>query len=469
MGVVVLGDVGAKVSYHVGDEAMTEYALAALAERGLDDVTVMASNVKAAAGRFGRGAVPRFGFEKSADDTERARRHDEIVGSVSGGPALRRDDPAREALRAIEAADGVLVCGGGNIASQFPVHLQERLVLAEVARRLGKPVVITSQTLGPMLKPHDVDAVGAMLASADLVGAREASSYALALELGARPERTAHGIDDAFCLEPSSEDEARVDRLGLPAEFALAAFTGHAGSTGWSREENQRRIAETLEQVASELSMPVLLVAHVGSLVEHRRNHDQLTNDAIDALTSSAVTGLPMLTAGEVVALTRRAALSISSRYHPTVFGPAAGVPSVAITQSVYSSVKIGGAMRNVGLGDYAIPAASWRPELVVEAARFQMAPETDLAAHLAEVTRVRRDEARSWWDAVAACLEGRGVDGPPTSLSPAPALAPRPPWEHEVRVVAEVSDAAERTATEDRWDIERLRGRVRRLKAKQA
>lgn len=468
MGVVILGDVGATVSYHVGDEAMTEYALAALAERGVDDVTVVAANVKAATERFGRRAISRIGFDVAQSDAWRADRHDQIVQSLRRtGPGLGGSDPAWEVIRAVAASTGVIVCGGGNIAAQFPNHLHERMALAEIARHFGKPVVFTSQTFGPLFKPSQVEAVSAMLGGADLVGARELSSHELALELGAPPDRTAHTLDDGFWLEPTDADLERVERLGLPDDFIVAGFTGHAGSTGWTREENQRRVAETLELVAADLSLPVLLVSHVGSLVTERRNHDQVANDAIAARTSAAVTALPMLSSGEVVALTRRARLNLSSRYHPTVFGPAAGVPSVAITQSLYSSVKIGGALRNVGLEDYAIPAASWRPELVVEAARLQMSPSTGFRVHMASVRDVRRAESTRWWDAVAACVQGRGLGTPPPSLSAVPTLAGEPRWRDEIRSVAHVADAAEHSSTMDKWTIERLKGRVKRLKAK--
>jgi polysaccharide pyruvyl transferase WcaK-like protein len=53
--------------------------------------------------------------------------------------------------------------------------------------------------------------------------------------------------------------------------------------------------------------------------------------------------------------LTRRAAMVISTRYHPIVFGLSAGVPCLGIYTDEYTRVKIVGALGHAGLQNWAI------------------------------------------------------------------------------------------------------------------
>ena len=90
-----------------------------------------------------------------------------------------------------------MIAGGGNLASTWPLHVYERAALAGIAARLGRPLVVSGQTLGPTLLGRDRELVGELLRSARLVGVRESSSHALAAELGVAARV---GVDDASFL-----------------------------------------------------------------------------------------------------------------------------------------------------------------------------------------------------------------------------------------------------------------------------
>ena len=86
---------------------------------------------------------------------------------------------------AVCGADAVVVAGGGNMASTWPLHIFERAALpALLARAAGIPFVVTGQTLGPQLDRADPELVASLLRSARLVGVREHASADLALRLG---------------------------------------------------------------------------------------------------------------------------------------------------------------------------------------------------------------------------------------------------------------------------------------------
>ena len=77
---------------------------------------------------------------------------------------------------------------------------------------------------------------------------------------------------------------------------------------------------------------------------------------------------LPVLPVREAASVTAAAALVITNRYHPAVFGLAAGVPVVALANDAYSDIRLAGALGNWGLGDWALPQPSLSPGGVDEA-----------------------------------------------------------------------------------------------------
>ena len=170
--VIAIGDIGvADGMMHIGDEAMFEALLDELraARRDIDH------RAERGAGGVG-GALRHRGH----------RPHRLPGGSAAGAAGSRRcsmPSRARDACRAgdpfwtvrdaVASADGVVIAGGGNLASTWPLHIFERSALARIAAHLGKPLVITGQTLGPALSAEDRPILAQTLASARLVGLRE--------------------------------------------------------------------------------------------------------------------------------------------------------------------------------------------------------------------------------------------------------------------------------------------------------
>jgi polysaccharide pyruvyl transferase WcaK-like protein len=123
---VVMGDIGKQILYHVGDEAMTEAAIAMLRQRDADaEITLVATDPEVAEERYGLPAVPRFGY---LFDWSRLRLEAALSDVTAGIPGDhgRLHDSVRE-------ADAVVIAGGGNMNSKFAYHLYERASLKRVA------------------------------------------------------------------------------------------------------------------------------------------------------------------------------------------------------------------------------------------------------------------------------------------------------------------------------------------------
>ncbi|MCW4458199.1 polysaccharide pyruvyl transferase family protein [Microbacterium sp. MPKO10] len=442
MNCVVLGDIGWQYLYHLGDEAMTEAAIDLLQERGAEQVTLVAAQPHVAEKFYNRPAVARFGFSSKWSREKLERELDRVTGEMASGDS--------DLHKAVRKADAVIIAGGGNMNSEHAYHLYERLAFKRLAEAHSKPLFVSSQTIGPMLRPRDKELVAEIIDYAECFGAREPVSYQLAIDLGGTPGRVVQTMDDAMMLRALPADEKYVSDLGLSPKFIVGSFTSHQGDTGLTEEEYIASVTRTLDELAAKLDADVALAPHNGSLDTSARKGDQLLNDAIaEASTTGRLKSLEMPTARQVVALTERAILSISTRYHPTVFAPAAAVPTGSISLSYYSSVRMRGSMGNVGLKRYVVPATSWHvaSEAFVEMAERREAYET----HIGPIAESRHAYQSGWWDAIADAIKTRTwpmVE----NMQAVPELEPAGDWSVEVEHVTPVFDRFGQEKVWSKW-----------------
>ncbi len=398
MRVVVIGDIGVIDDVvHIGDEAMFEEFVAQARIRSVDVVGVSA-NPGETASRHGIAAVPRIGFDFRGPGARDAmdERMSRVLAEVGRPGTLDEGDPALQTIEAIRGADAFAVAGGGNLASNWPLHIWERATLGAVAETLGKPVVVSGQTLGPELTPRDSDLLGSLLRSARLVGVREQPSHGVALSLGVDPARLQRTIDDATFVA----DAAPAPRSG----YCLVSFSLHLA--GYPRAEFVALAAATLDAVVGQTGLEVVFFAHFGSTDASTVTGDSAIHAEIAAAMREPSSVIAPSSVAEAAGLARAAALVVSSRYHPVVFAAAAGVPTFAISVDDYTAIKLRGALSTggqdsvVALTDLdpvragAVVAGLWRDREAIAAAAAARR-EHNLAS------------SRDWWDRVFAALGG--------------------------------------------------------------
>ena len=336
MHVVVIGDVGVVDGMmHIGDEAMFDAMVEALRVRGADAITGISSAPEETASRYGIDAIGRIGFRGTRSEMQ--ERFDAVLASADGRAALPPEDPAWAVLEAVGAADAVVVAGGGNMASNWPMHVFERAALGAIARRLGRPLVVSGQTLGPRLDAADRELVGGLLRSAQLVGVRELPSARLATGLGVPSGRLAANRDDASFL-------------GLPADALpdaaspaiLVSLSVHLG--GLRRDEAVPRLAASLDALADRTGLPLAFHPHFGSLRPATTAGDEVLHEAVRAELRAPSVALRAGDPRPAASLARGAAMLVTSRYHPAVFAAPAGVPIAALSADDYTAVKLRGA-----------------------------------------------------------------------------------------------------------------------------
>nr|WP_274604828.1 polysaccharide pyruvyl transferase family protein [Frigoribacterium sp. CFBP 8759] len=396
---------------HIGDEAMFHEATVQLRARGAT-ITGVSSNPAETAERYGIDAVPAIGFHPATTGGRlgQRERRARVLSAIDGGAGhLPQDDPAWQVVEAVREADGVLVAGGGNMASLWPMHVYERNTLGLIARRFDKPLVVSGQTIGPVLEGEDRELVTELLDAAALVGLREGASLELVRSLGVDPATTVGTVDDASFLgfeaaPPAGGAASAASVAGAAAPYLAVSLSAHVGDA--DRGAFATAVARLLDRVAGEAGLEVVFLAHWGSLDPTEERGDSLLHRAVlDQLTVPARVE-PTTDSPAAARFARGAALHLTSRYHPAVFAVAGGVPTVGLAVDDYTTIKLTGALGNFGQTS------------VVSAAQL-LAGEADAVALAAWAGRdaVRsawadrldgtRAASAAWWDRVAAALRG--------------------------------------------------------------
>lgn len=410
--ITMIGDVGWSRFYHLGDEAMTELAIDALRERTDIEITLIAGEPQYAAEMYGVDAISRIGFKRDrGPNITRLEKVLEHVASNGTRSSLKANDPALKVIEAVRDSDAVLIAGGGNLNSMFAHHIYERATLAKIARALGKPYALTSQTLGPLIYDEDRAIVHDLLAEAEFIGTRESYTTEFAEELGSGAATVRRQVDDAFSLTASSDDRAAVADLA-DEPFILASFAEKASTPMVSDADYHARLAALTRRLADDTGLTVLLVPHGGALPPAEETRDQLTDVKIARASGSAkVVPTRMLTARQLVALTEQAALVIGSRYHAAIFAGAAGVPFISLAPNLYSSIRMRGAAENVGMENFVLPIDS--VDDIVTTAEGALRDRDELTEALREQSEKRRAEHRRWWDFLVAKTFGQAESAP--------------------------------------------------------
>lgn len=440
---VIIGDIGWKDLYHLGDEAMTEVAIEQLQRRGISDITLVAGQPEVAEAFYGCPSVSRIGFLGRWGRDECERVLERVTADLESGELAETD-----LYGAIAAADFVVIAGGGNLNSSHFNHVYERVAFTRIAKHLRKPLFVTSQTVGPALRDRDTVLVGEILAYASCFGARESTTYeALLQQWGGSPERVALTMDDVVLLDADDAARARVDALVLPERFIVASFTAHQGSISWSSAKYRQRAAELLDELAERHDAQVVLVPHAGPLGGEEPGKDAEGHAEIVSYSRSGrLRELPMIPARDAVEITARALLSVSTRYHPTVFGPQQLTPAGTIATSFYSSVRMRGALSNVGLDAFVVPVVEW--DLAADVFSELIERGEEVRAHLETSGRAARDYQEAWWDAiVAAARTGEWLS--PGNLPSSASYQPVGAW---ARTIHDITPVFEMWGMEKTW-----------------
>lgn len=394
---LVIADVGGAETRHIGDEAMLEANLDAFRAR-IPGVafTVVSRDPEWTAARYGVDAVAPFGFSRDrAAGAERRAMLDYLLGEASVPPQSSILNPHS----ALAGADALVVSGGGNLSSSWPDLLYERVALLHLAQILEKPAVVLGQTLGPHLEGDEREVLATALATARLVGVREFPSAVLAAELGVPAGRIWYQSDDALLAR--SGELVHAPAIVVTIDPQLRSL----------REDAFAALATQLRALSETTEAPLTLVPHVfggeSSDAPSDLTEAQLLVERIGLAQTTIASGLD---AAQVRTITSAAALVISSRYHPIVFGLGAAVPCLGMFDDDYCRIKLEGALAHAGLEQWTLTYDDVaRGELLPRALELWRV-RNEVRHTLESQQPAWREESRARWAAIVRTLDAREI-----------------------------------------------------------
>lgn len=406
MKILVLADLGQPV-YHVGDEAMGIAAADELIARG-HEVIFATRNPEHSLQMIGTGIDYVHTLEFPWPPAEREAYLDELERFLFH---QERTEPADEKQRRLEQlvedisrADAVVIAGGGNMNSRYGWLLYERAALGMVARFLEKPLVISGQSVGPVLTERDSHTLTHLLKSAQLVGMREESSQAWCAERGIT---TVAGIDDAVFYAPGQrhvpgEDADMVFAEDFPAEYLSVTLNGLTA-------EQMKEVAALLDKISEKTGLASVFVPHMGN--PEIQDGDVATHRGVAEQMRSHAVVLPILHADTATKIHRGAAAVLTTRYHPAVLAMVQGVPALGLLPDAFTDMRLGGALAHFGLQDFAIPLALLGADSTESACFELLNRRAEISKKLVERGELLRGFKNRWWDAVAQVCAGQKVN----------------------------------------------------------
>lgn len=413
--VALLCDVDQSV-YHVGDEAIGLVGARQLAARGLDVVMVSRGEKHGPDGSPPDEAIEALTFPWP--EVDRERYLDEIVRVLAGdASALPPEDKLHRIIEQIRGVDALVIGGGGSLNSRYGWLLYERAATALVASALGKPVVLTGQSVGPDLSVTDAEVLGRLLDACVLAGVRDADSLALARSVRPRHPALVQTLDDAVLLE------------GLDGVELVERISVTIGSDPYPLPDDDvvAVAASVVDGLADRTGAEIELVPHMAD--PDTGGGDLDMHERIAARLRHAATALPIRPAEETALRQAGSAWIVTTRFHPVVFGTASAASVLALPMNRYGRSRIDGALENTGFSGGSVPlAALWDPasggpsallDPVLDALVDGAATER---AHLRSRRAAARERATAWWDRVAAALRGVAPAAGPAAVPDAQA-----------------------------------------------
>jgi len=246
-------------------------------------------------------------------------------------------------FQAFDAADLVVVAGGGHFVQGYERHAEVILSVLQAAIRRGKPTAMLSLGIAPMADPALAALMAEVLPRVDLLAVREGlAALPLLHRLGVSPDRILVTGDDAVELAYRARPAHAGRAIGANLRVAPYSEVENAAvaAVGEALREAAGRLATVL------LPVPISLDASGYDPAAIRVLLGGGVADGGEAIDSPA----------KVVDQVGRCRVVVTGSYHAGVFALAQGIPVVALARSAYYRHKFLGLADQFGRGCEVVP-----------------------------------------------------------------------------------------------------------------
>jgi|GEM_PF-4560782 len=261
--------------------------------------------------------------------------------------ALRPAETTNPTLQAYRRAHVVVCAGGDFLCEAYGYGYLLRFFEFWMAKRLGKRLIIYSQTIGPFRRPL-WPLVRASLGGADLILARDARTAELLARYGVR-EHVQLTADCAVSLPVRETERVREvrEREGIGSDTVLFAplDRGFSGLGEGEYRSYLSLMARIVLRCRARGLHPFFLAASWNDQKAVRRLNEKL-GFAVPWIDATAYDP------GEIKAIIGSVRALVSSRMHPVILGIGAGMPTLGFAHLF----KMREFMALVGMEDFVLP-----------------------------------------------------------------------------------------------------------------
>ena len=252
-----------------------------------------------------------------------------------------------------------------------------------LARRLGRPYVLFSQSFGPFPSPLLKSWMRYLVANSDGAWCRESMSQDVLLKLGADKTKIKVIPDAAFGIKPDPSkngSESLYPQL-RPREYVAVSLCSLVPS-GFPEEAEQRytdSFRQTIAWLVKERNISVALVAHtLGPLPDE--DDRIITREVYETLPPDVAAHVVFcqddLSPSQLCILDGQAKFVIATRFHAVVLSICGRAPVIAVP---YFGVKTQGAFRDLGLSSMVLEVANMDGNAIISLLRGCLENESKL------------------------------------------------------------------------------------------
>lgn len=252
----------------------------------------------------------------------------------------RRDNGDLHAFfRALRGADLVVASGGGYLTDSFPAHAYATLETLDLAMRMGKPVALLGQGIGPLERPSLRGYASRVLPGARGIGLREGLVGPQILrEMGVPAERVLVTGDDAIELA-FAPDAPLGEAIGINLRLTDYSQVG---------EQTLETVRAALHQGAQRHGAAL---APVPISFYPKSADSQAICELLRGFDDSSDGGATFTTPAHVIEAVARCRIVVTGSYHAAVFALSQGISVVGLAHSAYYVGKFNGLAHQFGPG----------------------------------------------------------------------------------------------------------------------
>jgi len=413
------------VTLNGGDTAIFDGQVAIFSQRWPDPVMTVSDRNPDAAAKYMPGVTfSPYLFTELMKDRHGAvltgRRHvlrrrrlqlaADLIGRSRPGHLLLGTTEMR-ALERLRSADLLAYSGGTTLTENYDIY--GKLFDLDLARRLGRPLVLMQQSAGPFSDPANREQLGKVLPTVDLVLLRDERSLGHVVDVGADPLRCRVLPDTVFALVPDELPEAPGGPR-LRVAFSVRTWSNFDGLTA---EAGMRRYLDAIRAAVSRLVVQhdaeVVFVSTCQGRPEYWADDSQVALDVVAGLEPQIAERVHVdrapRSAVELIDFLAGFHAMVSTRLHGAILAACAWVPTLAIAYEY----KTQEAWAQLGLSEWVLGISDLVSAELVERVEALLERRADIRSVLAAALPAQRDAALTAADLIADVLDGRPLRAP--------------------------------------------------------